>query len=408
MSKKGIFVYEVISQFLAGKFSRREASELLQVRERAVSRMARRIEKKGVLGAAHGNRGKSPTIKKSAFFKRKVLKLVKERYFDFNMLHCLEMLNTHHHIVVSRETFRRWCHEQGLVKRAKRRKAVARQRRERMPNPGLLLQMDGSPHKWNLRDIWHLISAIDDATSEVPYAEFFEAEDTLGAMKVLRGVIEKKGIPFAVYVDKAGCFGGGNRQKYNQFKRACEEIGIKVIPANSPEAKGRIERSFDTFQDRLIPELRIYGITKMGEANEYLRRKFLKNYWDRKLTVEPRNPESKYRAVPKGIDLNEIFCLKYQRTVNGDHTVSWDAKTYQLDWPKDRPIRGHKIEFRVYPDGNWKAFHAEDPVSLKPVFKPIKVRTTKQDEKRIERTMRRLKLLPITEYKGQSLRYATA
>ena len=134
-------------------------------------------------------------------------------------------------------------------------------------------------------------------------------------------------------------FGGGNRSKYNQFKRACKELDIKVIPANSPEAKGRVERGFDTFQDRLVAELRLYNIWKMDKANEYLRERFLPDYWDRKLTVEPRNPESRYRPLPKNITLKEIFCLKYKRLVNGDHTVKWDAKIWQLDWPREHSIR---------------------------------------------------------------------
>ena len=172
MSKRGALRFEVVTEFVAGKVSRKEAAELLGVRERTVSRMARRYEAKGLWGLEHGNRGRSPAIRKPELFKVKVMKLVKEKYFDFNMQHCLEMLLERHQIVVARETFRRWCHDKGLVKRAKRRKGVARKRRERMPAEGMMLQMDGSPHEWVPRKKWSLITAIDDATSEVPYAEF--------------------------------------------------------------------------------------------------------------------------------------------------------------------------------------------------------------------------------------------
>jgi transposase len=374
MSKGGALAYEIVSEFMMGKLSRKEAALLLEVRERTVSRLARRIEKKGIFGLEHGNRGRAPFLRRDERFKATVMKWVKEKYFDFNMTHCLEMLGEYHGLVVTRETFRRWCHEKGLVKRAKRRKGVARRLRDRMPSEGLLLQMDGSPHEWNRRETWTLIGAIDDATSEIPYAEFFESEDTPGTMKVLRGVIEKKGIPLALYVDKAGCFGGGKRQEFNQFKRACRELDIKLIFACSAEAKGRIERAWDTCQDRLIPELRLYDINRREKANEYVRDKFLPNYWDRKCRVEPRSKESKYRPIPKGMDINEILCIKERRLVNGDHTVSWNAKTYKLDWPQERSIRGHKIEFRTYPDGNWKAFHADDPIAMTVALKPQKLK----------------------------------
>lgn len=373
MSKKGAVGYEIITDYLAGKFSRPEAAQMLEVRQRTVTRMANRVRKKGLAGMVHANRGRAPACKIPAIFKARVMRVMKENYFDFNLTHALEMLLEKHELTVSYTTFRRWCHEKGIVKRAKRRRGVARRLRERMPNEGLLLQMDGSPHQWNRRDVWTLIAAIDDATSEIPYAEFFPSETTPSSMKVMKNIIEKKGIPYAVYVDKAGCFGGPKRKGFNQFKRACKEVGIRVLFASSAEAKGRIERAWDTFQDRLIPELRIYDITKMDNANEYLQQKFLPNYWERKCRVEPRNKEPKYRPVPKHIELKEVFCLKYRRTVNRDHTVQWRAKTYQLDWPKQHSIRGHQIEFRVYPDASWAAFHADDPLAITPVLKPQRV-----------------------------------
>ena len=132
-----------------------------------------------------------------------------------------------------------------------------------MPAEGYLLQMDGSPHRYNGRDIWSLILAIDDATSEIPHGEFFLSETTTACMQVLRRIVEKKGLPRALYVDKAGWAGGGKRVEFCQFHRACEELGIQVLFANSPEAKGRVERSFNTIQDRIIPELRLAKIKTM-------------------------------------------------------------------------------------------------------------------------------------------------
>lgn len=373
MSKRGSVRYEVISQFVAGKLSRKEASDLLDMRERTVSRLARRYETKGLVGMEHGNRQHKPHNLTPETLKDDVMRLVKRRYYDFNMTHALERLAEDHGLVVTRETFRRWCHEAGVVKRAKRRKGIARKHRERMPSEGLMLQMDGSEHEFVARKNWHLIAAIDDATSEIPHAEFFDSESTINCMKVLHSVIAKKGIPYALYLDQAGCFGGPKRVYFNQFRRACEELEIRLLFAMSPQAKGRIERAWDTFQDRIVPELRINEIWRIDKANEYLHGKFLPNYWERKCRVEPRDPQSKYRPLPSHLDLKEIFCVKERRKVNGDHTISWNGVTYALQWPKKRSIRGHLIEFRTYSDGRWRVFHADDPVAVEPVCRPARV-----------------------------------
>ena len=235
MSKQGQLAHQVVSEFLEGKLYRKEAAELLEVRERTITRIARRIEAKGLFATVHGNRGKAPWNKSPEDNKETVMELVARKYFDFNMTHCLEKLKENHGLVVKYETFRGWCHEKKLVKRAKRRRPVARYRRVRMQSEGLLMQMDGSPDYYNGQDEWCLIAAIDDATSDIPYAEFFLSEDTINCMTVLQRIIEKKGIPYAIYVDEAGCFGGGKRTHFNQFKRACEELGIKIISATSPQ-----------------------------------------------------------------------------------------------------------------------------------------------------------------------------
>lgn len=373
MSKNGQFTHQVVSDFLDGKVSRKMASELLQKRERTVSRMARRIEKKGIFGVIHGNREKTPSNKTNEAFKKDVMTLVEEKYFDFNMTHCLEVLKESHGLEIKYPTFRRWCHDRQIVKRRKRGKGVARNRRVRMPNEGLLLQMDGSPHRYNGKDEWCLIAAIDDATSDIPYAEFFHAEDTINCMTVMQKIVEKKGIPYAIYVDSAGCLGGGKRAHFNQFKRACKELDIRIIVASSPEAKGRIERTWDTIQDRIIPEMRIRNICRMPTANDYLQNQFLPNYWTPNNTVAPQSAESRYK--PRALDLNlrEIFCLKEHRSVNRDHTLSWEGKLYQLQSPLQYSIRGQKIEFRTYQDLTWKAFFAGKPIALQLVEKPARL-----------------------------------
>lgn len=373
MSKNGQVAHQVVSDFLNGKVSRKQAAELLQVRERTVTRMARRIENQGLFAMVHGNRDCTPSNKKPDLFKSKVMKLVENEYYDFNMTHCLELLKARHEIVVTYPTFRRWCHEKHLVKRSKRRRGVARNRRVRMPNEGLLLQMDGSPHRYNGKDTWCLIAAIDDATSDIPYAEFFHSEDTINCMTVMQRIIEKKGIPYALYVDHAGCLGGGKRAQFNQFKRACSELDIRIIFASSPEGKGRIERTWDTFQDRIIPEMRLRQIHRILAANDYLQTQFIPNYWTPRNTVVPQRSESRYRTLGAEVDLKEVFCLKEHRSVKRDHTVAWENVTYQLESPVKYSIQNQKIEFRTYQDLTWRAFYAGKQIELKPVVKPVRV-----------------------------------
>lgn len=364
MSKQGQFLYSTVADFLNSKLSRKQAAEVLEVSERSITRMARRVEERGLFAAVHGNRGKAPWNKKDKDLKGSVMELVERRYFDFNMTHCLEKLRDEHGIKVGYETLRRWCHEKRLVKRAKKRKMKARYKRIRAQSEGLLLQMDGSPHRYNGKDEWCLIAAIDDATSDIPHAEFFHSEDTINCMTVLQRIIEKKGIPYALYVDQAGCFGGGKRAQFNQFKRACEELGIKIIFATSAQGKGRIERTWDTVQDRIIPEMRLRKIKSMPAANQFLQDQFLPNYWKIQNTVPANSKKTSYTALESKIDLKQVLCLKDYRAVNADHTISWEGVTYSLQSPVKHSIYRQKIEIRTYQDLTWKAFYAGNPIAL--------------------------------------------
>lgn len=370
MGKKEQVTYRVIEDFLTHKICRREAADLLQIRERSIARIARRVEAKKFLGVVHGNRGRKSEKRLPAELKRDVMALMQSRYFDFNMTHALEVLKSEHSLIVGYSTFRKWCSEKQLVKRRKRRKGKVRRARVRMPSEGLLLQMDGSPHRYNGKDEWCLIAAIDDATSEIPYAEFFLGEDTLSCMTVMQKIIEKKGIPRAIYTDKAGIFGGQKRQNFSQFCRACEELDIQVICAESAQAKGRIERTWDTFQDRIVPEMRIRKIHRMPAANAFLQEQFLPNYWAQNNMVAARNTESRYRRLSLRVDLNEIFCIKEFRAVKADHTLSWDGEIYQIQSPLKYSIQGQKIEIRTYQNLTTKAFFAGKEIQIVKFTRP--------------------------------------
>lgn len=367
MKKRDQLVFNTVTQFLAGKITRPQAARLVGRRERTISRIARRIEAKGLLGVVHGNRGRKAHNRKSEELKSQTVKLMQERYFDFNLTHALEKLSQQHAIKVSHDTLRRWCHEKGLVKRAKRRRAKVRRHRDRMAAEGLLLQLDGSPFEYNGKEMWTLIAAIDDATSDIPYAEFFLSEDTLNCMTVLQRIIEKKGVPYAIYTDQAGWLAGNKRAKFTQFQRACEELGIRLIPAYSPQAKGRIERAWDTFQDRLVPEMRLRNIRRLPTANEYLQEHFLPGYWRRNNVVKARENEPAYRRLDKRIILNEVLCLKEWRSIQADHTISYDATHYRVDCPTKYSLWKQKIEIRTYQDLSWRAYFADKPLRLTPI-----------------------------------------
>lgn len=367
MTKNEQFTFEIISQFLSAQLTRQEAAALLQIQERSVSRIASRVRRKGVLGITHGNRGRRASNRTPEAFEAMVMGLMEKRYFDCNLTHARELLEQEQGIEVGYDNLRRWCHKQGLVKRKQKRRSPARHQRVRMPNEGLLLQLDGSPHRYNGKDEWCLIGAIDDATSDIPYAEFFHSEDTLSCMQVLKRIIELKGIPQALYVDHAGIFGGAKRSQFAQFKRACEQLHIRVLFASSPEAKGRIERAWGTIQDRIIPEMRLRGIQRMPAANHFLQQQFLPGYWRQNNTVSPKLLESRYRPLPASVDLREIFCIKELRSINRDHTLSWNGTIYRFQSPHAYSIRKQKIELRTYLDLTWKAFYAGSPIEITPL-----------------------------------------
>jgi len=207
-----------------------------------------------------------------------------------------------------------------------------------MPKAGLLVQMDSSQHNWlaHIKEKWWLIAAIDDATNEVPYASFCPKDTLFTNMHVLRRFIEIKGVFMSLYVDKASHFKttrhGGlhlnvpQEQEETQIERALDELDINIIPANSPQAKGRIEVTFRLFQDRLIKEMRLAGIKNYDEANKFFLKKFLP-WYNAKYTHEA---ESAYMCLPKNKNLDFIFCIKKERTVNNDNTVQVYGQTIQI------------------------------------------------------------------------------
>lgn len=357
------FKLDLVVKVLSGKMSRAQARRLLNVSKATFKRYIKAYQQRGAAFVKHGHCGRTPHNRLSLELKSQVKELIQKKYFDFNMTHLHERLQEDG-FEVGRETLRKWCHELKMVKRSKRRRSTPRFYRDRMPQRGLMIQMDGSHHEWFGKKKSVLIAAIDDATSEIPYAEFFSSEDTFNCMKVVKNIVEKFGVFQVLYTDRAGIFGGGKRQNFAQLKRACEELGIQVVYAYSPEAKGRVERLFQTLQDRLCVEMRIRNITLFEHANAYLQNEFLPGLYADRFTVPPQNSQSAYQKLLPSIDLEQVFCLKEHRKIYNDHTISLDAKIYRFKPTDGISIAGHEVEIRTYPTRAKRAYYRGELMTL--------------------------------------------
>jgi len=253
MDSKAQLTVDIITKVAESKITINNGAKLLNKSRRTIERYLKCYRQIGIQFVIHKNTGHPPANKISEGVKIQLQELIKTKYFDFNLMHLQEVLEKKEHIQVKRETLRGWAHEIHHVKRAKKRRPKSRKRRERMSSEGLMLQMDGSTHPWFGDSKSCLIAIIDDASNDLS-AEFFPSESTISCLKLIKDLIVKKGVFKTLYVDRAGIFGGPKRCNFSQVQRACQELGIEIIYANSPQGKGRIERCFDTFQDRLIPE----------------------------------------------------------------------------------------------------------------------------------------------------------
>jgi transposase len=364
VSKQSIYESRVLSDFIEQKITRRVAAELLNKSERQVSRMTARMSKGGLLAIQHKTLGKHSNRATDPKVVQQIRTLFQEKYLNFNYKHFHEHLTRYEHISVSYSSVKRMLKDLNQCKRPKRGKKVRRYR-DRKESRGLLLQMDGSDHEWVRSMHWCLIGGIDDATSEVPSAQFFPTETLEGYTEVLTETFSICGVPRAVYIDCASWLSGTTKaEESGQFKRMCKELNIHPIYAESAQAKGRVERLWGTFQDRLVAELQLHKITTMAEANKYLREVFLPD-WNKNFTVKPIKLESLYQAAPTGAQLKEIFALKFERKIRNDETIHWQNHLYQSTFEFGYSIAKRTAEVRVYPDGSMRAFYGGRDLVIK-------------------------------------------
>lgn len=323
-----------------GLLKLRLASEMMRVSYRQAKRIWRRYRKEGDAGLVHRGRGRGSNRARPAAERRRALALCAKRYADFGPLLASEHLAEEHGIVVDHETLRRWMLSAGLWT-ARRRREAHRAARERRPRRGDLVQIDGSEHDWfegrGPRAV--LMVMVDDATNTT-LARFYPAEDTAAAYDIFERYVRRYGLPAALYPDRDSIYVCTREAcleeelaevgPETQFARAMRELGVELIPAHSPQAKGRVERRHGLFQDRLVKEMRLRGIGSIAAANAYLDESFLERVNER-YTVPPRDAANGHLPRPTAQALAMALSWQEPRTVAKDWTVRWRNRRFQID-----------------------------------------------------------------------------
>jgi len=373
--------------------TRAQAAGELEVSERQVYRLLKTMKKKGDEAAIHGLRGRSSNRKLSGELEEQTIGILKQEvYRDFGPTLASEYLAEKHKIEVSKETVRRWMVRAGLrqVREAQAKQVhVWRQRRERW---GEMVQWDTSEHDWleGRGEKLYLIAMIDDATSRV-FARFVRHDSTEENMGVLKQYLERYGRPLEYYTDRASLFTVNRSLHHNkhlgdepspktQIGRALEELGIGWIAARSPQAKGRVERSFETAQDRLVKGLRVAGVNTLEQANGYLEAEYLPQ-WKAKFGAVPRSADDAHRPLTQDHDLNAILCQVEERVVTNDYTIRFASGIHQIAREHIRPrLRGARVRVEQRQSGEiavrWEGRYL--PTSLcEPALKSIQPKPAK-------------------------------
>jgi hypothetical protein len=345
----------VMSLVLEGKRCQKEAASLLKLTVRQVRRLQRRLEAHGDEGVVHGLRGRPSNRRHQDGVRQRAVEVYRSEMADFSLAMASEKL-AQRGIVVPARTLRDWLMPPGIWK-PRRKGQTHRQWRERRACMGELVQADGSHHDWleGRGPRMVLVAFIDDATSRLT-ARFYQAETTEAYMDLLGRYLRKRGRMTALYVDRDSIFRAEDhnpddpRPVLTQFSRALEELEIELILAHSPQAKGRIERSFQTAQDRLVKELRLAKAKTLEKANKVLEQTFLP-WFNRRCSVKPASPNDAHRPLHATMRLDSILSIQVQRTVASDYTIRMDNQVYQLCKPAPPGLRGGRVTIEQRLDG---------------------------------------------------------
>ena len=338
MGQEDIKRLHVVQKVIEKGLKQIEAAKVLDLSDRQIRRVIKRVKEQGSKGIKHSSIGKRSKNATDERQKEKIIGLYRSKYERFGPTLACEKLLEKDKIRISRETLRQWLIVEGVWQK-KRKGREHRQWRERKGHCGEMVQMDGSHHDWlegrGPRVV--LIGYIDDATSRV-YARFYEQEGTLPAIDSLKRYVKRYGIPTSIYLDRHAaykCKGVpsiaqqlAQEEPLSEFERVLKELSVEVIHANSPQAKGRVERLFRTLQDRLVKELRLEEINSLEGANKFLDGYLLE--FNKRFSIEAENSDDLHRRLSKGVRLESIFCYKYRHVLRNDFTVAHHKKLYQV------------------------------------------------------------------------------
>jgi transposase len=387
MSQKELQRVTVIENAAGGRLSVRSASRLLHLSERQVHRLKRRYQPDSVDWVRHGNRGRAMPWAVTAPQKQLILTLARGKYRGFNDSHFTEKLCSEEGLSLSRETVRGILRAAKLASPQKRRPRQYRSRRPPRPRFGMMALTDASRHDWleGRGPELTLIGFQDDATGQILAAQFqLEAENTVGYLRALHAMIAAHGIPLSLYRDRHAIFQRNDahwtlaeelagKQSPTQLGRALEQLGIQQIPAYSPQAKGRIERAWRTFQDRLVSELRLTQASTLAQANAVLAA-FCADY-NQRFARPAAEAACDFRPLPRRFDLARCLALHYQRVVNADHTVTLGRHSIALPpLPNHRGYAGETVELSHQLDGTLRVYRGDTLLTALPL--PLKEYTS--------------------------------
>ena len=371
----------VIERVIEGSISQAEAGLILGITARQVRRLKVAVIREGARGVIHKSRGRVSNRKISEEIRQKVIGLYKAKYSGFGPTLFSEKIREGEGIRVSDETIRKWLISAGYWNK-KRRKKAHRQWRQRRDCLGEMIQVDGSHHDWleGRGDKMVLMGYIDDATNRV-YARFYDYEGTMPAMDSFKRYTKLYGLPQSIYVDKHTTYKStralsieeelaGIEKPMSQFERALEELGVEVIHAHSPQAKGRVERLFGVFQDRLIKEMRLEGIKTKEEANEFIK-SYLPKY-NKRFMKKALNPTDVHLRLPSEVDLDRYLCIKEERTLRRDNTISYSNRVFQIE----DTVRAKKVTVEERIDGSINITSKDKALKLKEIKERPKKKET--------------------------------
>ncbi len=370
LSQKELQRVAVISSCVKGDLACARAAVLLNLTPRHVKRLKSRLRQGGEAALAHASRGRPSHRRLPQRLRDRILQLARTTYAGFNDHHLCEKLCEVEGFSLGRETLRRLLRSAGIGSPRKRRAPTPRQRRLACAREGEMLLLDGSLHRW-LEDRGPqltLLGFLDDATRKVPVAEFFPTEDARGYFRLLHRLLRRFGVPLSFYGDRHGVFVRNDdhwsveeqlagRRQPTQFGRALDQLGVTYIAAQSPQAKGRIERLWGTFQDRLTSELRLAGAANLDAANQVLRR-FLPDH-NRRFGRAPREAGKVWRPAPENLD--RICCFHHQRSVSNDNVVQWDGRRFQIPpQPQRFSFAGAKVQLYESLEGKVSIYYRDN------------------------------------------------